>query len=196
MNNKVANVLIFAAGAAVGSIATWQLLKTAYEKIAKDSIAEVKAYYEEKYVDHETKEKRTVTYRPATPEEIEKRKKDEELYEQLAMGYSDISDESDEPTFYDGPFVISPCEYGESEDFDTHGLTYYADGVLVDDDTEEIVEDADDIVGSDFAEHFGDYERDSVHIRNPRNRIDYEILLDQKEYSEVYPDNPHRKEVG
>lgn len=192
MNNKVASVLIFAAGATVGSVVTWQLLKTAYDKFTTDAIAEIKEYYEGKYAEKEPKR-----FRPATPEEIETRKREEEQYEQLAMSYSDISeDESDEPEFYDGPFVISPCEYGEGEDFDTHGLTYYSDGVLVDDDTEEIVEDADDIVGSDFAEHFGDYENDAVHIRNPRMRIDYEILLDEKAYSEVYPDNPHRKEVG
>jgi hypothetical protein len=195
MNNKIASALIFGAGAAVGSIVTWQLLKTAYEKIARESIAEVKAYYEEKHADLEREvEQEPVRYRRATPEEIARREKEEEQYEQLVSDYADISTDEGEPKFYDGPFVISPSEYGDSEEFDTCGLTYYADGVLVDDDTQEIITDADDIVG-DFATHFGEYEPDSVHVRNPRMRMDYEILFDLKPYSELFSNNPHRKEV-
>ena len=83
----------------------------------------------------------------------------------------------------DKPHVISPDEYGDC-DYTTISLTYYSDGVLADDE-DEIVEDIDNTVGADFAEHFGDYEKDSVHIRNDRRKCDYEICKDNRSYSAV-----------
>lgn len=45
--------------------------------------------------------------------------------------------------------------------------------------------DIEDTVGEDFAEHFGEYEDDSVFIRNDRLRCDYEILRDNRSFSDV-----------
>ena len=45
MNNTFKNVLIFAAGAFIGSAVTWKLVKTKYEKIAQEEIDSVKDFY-------------------------------------------------------------------------------------------------------------------------------------------------------
>ncbi len=74
---------------------------------------------------------------------------------------------------------------GENDNYTQISLVYYAgDGVLADDE-DEVVEDIEDTVGEDFAEHFGEYEDDSVFIRNDRLRCDYEILRDNRSFSDV-----------
>ena len=41
------------------------------------------------------------------------------------------------------------------------------------------------MVVEDFADHFGEYEDDSVFVRNNRLKCDYEILRDEGEYSDL-----------
>lgn len=84
----------------------------------------------------------------------------------------------------DIPYVISPDEFGQDESYETISLTYYADGVLADDD-DEMVEDVENLVGFDSLNHFGEYEDDSVFVRNDRLKCDYEILLDHRKYTDV-----------
>ena len=80
------------------------------------------------------------------------------------------------------PYVITPEEFGELADYQTISLTYWHDAVLTDD-YDEIIDNPDDIVGEDFADHFGEYEDDSVFVRNDARKTDYEILLDNRDYS-------------
>ena len=81
------------------------------------------------------------------------------------------------------PYVISPEEFGEMYDYEKISLTYFADGVLADD-ADEAIEDVDEIVGSDALNHFGEYEDDSVYVRDDRKMVDYEILLDTRNYED------------
>ena len=92
------------------------------------------------------------------------------------------------------PYVISPDEFGEFEDYERISLSYYADQILADEDDEK-VEDVDNVVGLESLAHFGEYEDDSVFVRNDRLKCDYEILLDQRTYSDVIKQRPHQTEV-
>lgn len=89
------------------------------------------------------------------------------------------------------PYVIYPEEYGALNDHETVSLLYYADGVLADDSGDK-VEDIADKVGTDFYTHFGEYEEDSVFIRNDARKCDYEILMDSRNYDEVLALRPRR----
>ena len=93
----------------------------------------------------------------------------------------------------DQHYIIRPDEFGEYDDYDTISLTYYADHILTDED-DEIVEDIEDKIGFDALNHFGEYEEDSVFVRNDRIKCDYEILLDQRKYSEVEHYNEYQME--
>lgn len=91
--------------------------------------------------------------------------------------------------------VIDPDEFGENDDYDTVTWKYFADGVLADD-ADEAVNDHDisEIVGLDFADHFGEYEPDAVHIRNDDIQEYIEILRDERTYEEFCegkPKEPH-----
>lgn len=109
--------------------------------------------------------------------------------------YSDFgSEEEEEPVSEAGPYVIPPEQFGDDEEYEQISLTYYADGVLADE-NDEVIEDVEDAVGIDSLNHFGEYEDDSVFVRNDARKCDYEILLDQRTYSEVVEDMPHQMEV-
>ena len=109
--------------------------------------------------------------------------------------YSDLSadDEgvSDKQT---KPYVIPPEQFGDDENYDQISLTYYADGVLADE-NDEVIDDVEETVGIESLNHFGEYEDDSVFVRNDTRKCDYEILLDQRTYSEVAEEMPQRMEV-
>ena len=47
-------------------------------------------------------------------------------------------------------------------------------------------EDVDGTVGDDYADHFGEYEDDSVFVRNDLTRCEYEILADTRKYTDAY----------
>lgn len=191
MKSILTNIVIFATGAAIGSVVTWNLLKSKYEKIAQEEIDSVKEVYSKKNRSEDicTVDETEEPEEPEDPDELEE-------YIDLVnnCGYKNYSRKggSDQISF-EKPYVIPPEEFGECE-YETISLTYYADKVLADD-MDEIVDDVDDVVGLDSLEHFGEYEEDSVFVRNDGRKCDYEILLDVRRYSDLTNrTHPHQRE--
>lgn len=173
MNKGITNFLMFATGAAIGSLVTWKIVKTKYEQIAREEIDEMREYYKEKSKLVET-DKNTL-------EEVDV---SEYINCVQDMGYScEQFEKKGEPETMSRPYVISPEEFDE-KGYDIVSLTYYADKVLAND-MGEIVDDVDDTIGVDSLDHFGEYEDDSVFVRDDDLKIDYEILLDPKNYSDL-----------
>ena len=81
------------------------------------------------------------------------------------------------------PYVISPDELGE-KDYSIISLNYYADGVLADD-FDVVIDDVENTVGEDALTHFGEYEDDSVFVRNDELELDYEILKDMRRFEDI-----------
>lgn len=191
MNNTIKYAFIFAAGAAVGAASVWQFLKKKYEQIAQEEIDSVKSVYATRYSSPEPIDDHTeavdISKLATTSAYCEK--PDLREYASIITGNS----YSEKTPTASRPYVITPDEFGELDDYDNVSLTYYADGVLTDE-YDEPMEDVDDVVGNDFASHFGEYEDDSVFIRNDRLRIDYEILRDERRYSDAFSMNPHHSE--
>lgn len=186
--NKITYFLIFAVGMVVGSTVTWRHAKKKYEQIAQEEIDSVKNVFskrEKKFV----AEKDAVTIAEVTEGDILEYK--EKLKNEGYVNYSDTSMDKNEKTVSScKPYVIPPDEFDSHEGYDTISLTYYTDDVLADD-NDEIIEDVEDTVGYDSLNHFGEYEDDSVFVRNEQRKIDYEILLDQREYSTVLESKPY-----
>ena len=188
MNNKIAGFLMFAAGVAIGSLTTWKLVKTKYERIADEEIESIKEVYSKKELAIKEnavtqKEHETVDEKPSIYEMKEYLKQIKE------NGYSkeendEENKEEGDPDMNDSPYVISPEEYGNLDDHTCISLSYYADGVLADDWDTEII-DPDEEVGPDIASHFGEYEEDTVFVRNEKLKTDYEICRDLRPFSEV-----------
>ena len=200
MNNTLSKVLIFAAGAAVGSIVTWKLVKTKYEQIANEEIKSVKEVFGMMADSAEDEADDDVSVKNPEPEFVQRNTREKDLQtthdileKNGYVNYSDSEDKNRKMEDVEKPYVIPPEEYGELYDYDTIELTYYADGILADD-INEIVEDVDEIVGYYSLTTFGEYEDDSVHVRNDKLKVDYEILRSLDKYSDVAGIGPRRAE--
>lgn len=83
-----------------------------------------------------------------------------------------------EATKKDTPWPISSEMFHEGKGRDGYGkftLKYFRDGILVDDQG-NLLDNPDELVGADFASHFGEYDEDVAYIRNDRTMSDFEIL--------------------
>ena len=89
------------------------------------------------------------------------------------------------------PYVIAPYDFGELDDYSTFELTYYADGVLEDEDY-NIVNDVKDLLGPKALTTFGEYEDDAVFVRNEELQADFQILKDYRTYAEARSIGPNQ----
>lgn len=179
-------LLYFFIGAGVGSVTSYFITKNHFEKIRIAEVEQLRGYYDKK-----------VEEEHVTREELNTALKD--------LGYSPIDeDEDEEDDFVDdedvnvdvhilkmdgldiSPEVIEPDEFGSEDGYDTRTLIYYADGVLTDELTNEIV--SRDYLSTDFDKRFGEYVTDVVFVRNYKHKMDYEILYDRECYYEIYED--------
>ena len=194
--SKTTYFAAFALGAAVGSVAAWLYLKKKYERIAQEEIDSVKATFAKPGVGIEDEadvpEVRTAKVgnqkeKPDIAEYVARLEQEGYLHTENGSG-------KEKPGTVDKPpYVISPDEFGEFEDYERVSLSYYADQVLADE-NDERVEDVESIIGFESLTHFGEFEDDSVFVRNERLKCDYEILADQRLYSDVIKQGPHQTE--
>ena len=175
----LSKIMIFVAGAGIGSVVTYKLVKKQYDQIIQEEIDSVKeAFSGESNGSDETKE--------PEQEKNEEEPNEEETYESIIKesGYV-VETEKKEDKHMEKPYVISPSEFGDS-DYAILTLTYFLDGTVLNE-RDKIVTNVDELIGDDFASHFGDYpeDPDTVYVRNDKLEIDFEILKDYREYSET-----------
>lgn len=170
-------ILVFAAGAVLGSLVTWKLTKEKYARIAQEEIDSVKEVFARR-------EREEIAANEQSDDEdyIEPCQEEVSNYKKIIteQGYTTMKEDEAVGT---KPYVISPDVFGDDPDYKTESLTYYADKVLTDEDNHVINPGRiDDLIGEDSLNHFGEYEEDSVFVRNEKRKTDYEILLDMSNY--------------
>src|SRR5574344_2158566 len=182
--------LTFMVGAVLGSLVTWKLVKDKYEQITQEEIDSVKEVFSKKQK-KQTRQEQTRQEHAENPKPVQKETPDSEYTDYVAYSnkYTTVTHEKHEgDANVEKPYIISPEEFCELDDYVAIGLTHYSDGYLADD-GDYIVENTDgEIVPTDYTEHFGEYEDDSVFVRNDRLKCDYEILYDRSKYAEQYPE--------
>lgn len=186
MNDKLSSVIIFCGGVFIGGFLTWDFFKTKYEKIANEEIASVKETFEHR--EHKSEK----------DYEIEEDLKAKAAYINIIdttdyKNYSNVPIETDKKggtadMELKQPYVITPEQYEDNVDYTKVSLTWYNDEVLEDDWGNVL--DPDDVIGSEALKTFGQYEKDSVFVRDDDEQIDYEVLLDTRSYKETYGHDP------
>lgn len=197
MNDKLSSVIIFCGGVFIGGFLTWDFFKTKYEKIADEEIASVKETFEHREP------------RPDKNYKVEEALKGDDEYINVSPGvaeriikiidsngyrnYSNTAIETDKKggtadMELKQPYVITPEQYEDNVDYTKVSLTWYSDEVLEDDWGNVL--DPDDVIGNDALKTFGQYEKDSVFVRDDDEQIDYEVLLDTRSYKETYGHDP------
>ena len=199
---KVRDLIIFVAGCAVGGIGASLYLKDVYRRYAQEEIDSV--------IDRERKKRETeaCSYGRAVEDSTE----DEERIEQAKEaaknaankssiteyanvvkkeGYKDYSEYSkpepvEEKEVNANPIsYILPSEFGDEEAYEQIELTYYADGILADEEG-DLVQDIDLTVGNEFDEHFGEYDDAMVYIKNDVMKAYYMIYMSDDCYRDIF----------
>lgn len=200
-------VLMFALGAAVGSLITWKLLEKKYKDLADEEIESVI----ERFKNREKEERHiinnfehVVAYNDTPNEALTKPNKEEKedyhkIVQDLEYDYSyDYSDDPDititkmddgsiwmgTTPYHIEPYVINPDEFGDNDNYSTKTWMYYADFTVTDEEG-EIVSDAQNHIGDALTDliQSGD---NSIYVRNDNNKCDYEIIKSDMRYSDAY----------
>ena len=187
--NFLSKFVAFAFGAAVGSVVTWKRVEAKYRQIADEEIESVREVYAKVYGD-------------STEESEDEDEEDQKIFDDLVkdLGYSSDEDEKKETETEketreesEGeededdmirPYVIEEEDYDEIG-YDTESLYYYDDGVLIYSITEEVIKDIDGLVGQDAIDQLLESGEDYIYVRNDELGIDFEILRDRRNFSEV-----------
>ena len=182
---------IFAAGVVAGAVAGAYLVKDKVMADAKQEIEEVREYYKSK---KETKKEETVEEEPV--EEVKEEKEYKTIVENSGyVNYNKPEQVTQHSVLEDEPYSIDPEEFGDKEEegWDTMTLTYFADGVLVDD-VDEIVDQPDVVVGLDNLKIFEEFpDATCVYVRNETWRTDFEILRDDWKWSDLQEPQVEKK---
>ena len=173
-------IFTFVAGLVVGAVAGAYLVKDKIMADAKEEINEVREYYKSKKEDKKEEVK----------EEQEQPKEEKEEYKEIAnnyVNYNKVEQPKVQTALDDEPYIIDVEEFGMNEEYDTMCLTYFADGVLVDD-SDEVVEDPDVVVGLSNLKIFEEFGASAIYVRNEVWKTDFEILKDDWNWADLQRD--------
>ena len=189
MNNRIKNYIWFAVGCMVGSTATFLYLKKNYEHRVNSELQKLK-------ITKQTNHTNNTNMSTEQPDPIT------QTVDQFISLYSSVEEhrdyghvdekERENMTRLLSPRVIHPDE--EADDYDegylTVYLTYYTPdpsrgettGVLANQ-YDEIITEVEERVGTDYMNHFGQFEPGIVRVRNDEYKIDYIIDKSDQTYS-------------
>lgn len=186
MSETNSTIIPFIIGACIGSVCTWLYASDKYKRIAQEEIDSVKDVF---YKRVEYKSENIVDSKEDDSVET---KVNRDIYNSIInkQNYTKYSNKDGETEVnkHKRPYVLSPQEYDDSEydHYEKISLNYYSDLILTNENN-EIVEDVEGLIGFESLSTFGRYEDDSVFVRNDTLECDFEILLDQRTYSESVP---------
>ena len=188
-SNFIRESLFFISGAAIASFVTYKILEKKFKDLADEEIASVKAMYKRKLEQAQEPipeiDLTKIEIQPIDTVRAEVVTVDNPYASLVTnLGYANNKkEENTEMLENENIEVIPPEDFGEYG-YKCESLTYYKDAVLTyDDDT--VVSDSASIIGPDALNTFGEYEDDSVFVRNHGMKTDFEILLDTRKYSNV-----------
>lgn len=211
MKSKFINVLMFAAGAAIGSAVTWKIVKTHYDRIVQEEIDSIKDAFagNESDVAQEStddSENEDGSVHQINWDELEDLNEDEEEteeadfreYARLADNYSSEKGGAESMARNDvhvtdharEPYVIAPYDFGELDGYRQFELTYYEGDDVLEDEDYNIIADREELIGSKALMTYGEYEEDAVFVRNERLKADFQILKDYRSYKEARSISP------
>lgn len=204
MNNKLFSFIMFATGAAIGSLVTWKTIKTKYERLAQEEIDSVKEEFSRLSKIRKESNDRQNEDEDAEAGDIECNETDQDdliEYNNITARYRSSSDDDKtdeegdewsegEVPYINGPYVISPDDFSSSPPgYSAQPLDYFADGILADGWGVKL--DIEETIGEESLEHFGEYVDDLLYVRNERKEIDYEVTKDPRTYAEAVHTNPN-----
>lgn len=202
---KMAGVTILGAGVGffVGYKIAERRLGEMFDERLDEETQKMREFYEIVKKPFETPEEAVAALIPPKGDEDPRAKHDKIAYHKIVTkeGYGEPVDPIpaeepventthnvfDKPRDLSRPYVISQDEFEQNEsDHDQNTLTFYeADNVLVDE-RDEILPEADMMLGERFRVQFGQQSTDenTVHIRNDKLGLEFEVVRSERSYKE------------
>lgn len=199
---KARDLIIFVAGCAVGGVGASLYLKDVYRRYAQEEIDSIIEREENRCERCDRYDDTCEDVEEPTNEAIEqaqeaaKNNANKSSITEYANviekeGYKDYSaiskpESKEEKSAKEEPIsYIPPSEFGAEGEYEQIELTYYADGILADDEG-EVVSDVAASVGWEFDEHFGEFEETTVYVKNDTMKAYYVVAMSEDEYAEVF----------
>lgn len=175
------NTLIFLGGAAVGGLAAtiyfkrkMAILEEDYQRIAND---EINKYINESLCDEEKQNTIKDTDECENLIDIEKCQVISEGNGYIEAEEENISDEDEEDEQI-APYIITPDEYGDDDEYTTRMLTAFTDKVILDEDNCLFNTNyfGKDIMKTIYSKKNAD---SSIFVRDDNEKVDYEIIKEK-----------------
>jgi len=210
-------LIIFLIGSSIAGVAGYKIgyavSKKKYETLADDEVESVKQslknHYETKYIltpklvgtkgEQTTKKPENVLPKASIEKIVDVKKlpeKDlidygkqyrtettpERIPGNPGAGFKHLKKEEVDTT---KPYIITSEDFQDSE-YECVTLFYFEDKVLTDDDYNQIT-NVGIVGGYSILDQMGIYDSDCLYVRDDKNGIDYEILLEERVYSKIKP---------
>lgn len=206
MKNAIVGILSFLGGAAIAAFVTYKVVdkkaEEKYETLFQEELASVKERFTVPKANPvkdfvESKSNIPVSDIVSTKSPLEKPSL-KVAYARSIENYRNYSNRDYEKEKEDKEdktaYVVTPEEFGEDDDYETQELTFYADGILADED--DTILNADEVLGKGSLDHMGEYDDDTLHVKNEKRKLYYEVLADERSYEEATGKTPHLDKDG
>jgi len=176
------NVLIFLAGAGIGSVITWKLIEKKYKDLADEEIESVKEVFKKRLDELQNKEQLEVETLKSEETKTSKNKSSKSKSKKEIAKEIIVEEEYDNSVIT----IIKEEDYGQLDDYEMCTGLYYKDGKLtLDNVEEEPVSDPIFYVGHALDIFEENKYVENVFVRNDDTKCDYEILRSEKNYSDL-----------
>lgn len=178
--------LIFAGGLVAGGVTGYLIARIQYKKeidiLNKELDKEVDAEFSKRFKKGDDKKRKEETdilgdaEQRAYKDRVDRYSGEDYEEEELEEGPIETAEK---------PYVITYDEYANEHitDFDKRTLTYFdQDDILINDEHEIL--NIDYYIGRESLDHVGEEETDTVHVRNEKNCVDYEVQVTHVKFRE------------
>lgn len=179
-------LLIFAGGLVAGGVAGYLIARIQYKKeidiLNKELDESVDAEFSKRFKKRDEDKKKDDT---DILGEAEQRAYKERMDRYSGEEYEDEELEEGPVEYAEKPYVITYEEFANEHiaDFEKRTLTYFdQDDILINDEHEIL--NIDYYIGRESLKHVGEEETDTVHVRNEKNCVDYEVQVTHVKFRE------------
>lgn len=193
----IKQVLIFVVGVAAGAVTSYYITKDKLNKEYEESLNGIRRSYDERVEKiHNSAEAIKLLHekKDAIMQEIEKQVEEQKLDSEKTVvetDYSSISSikkEKKKAETKDPIHIITEQEAQSkaTSGFEIVGLTLYEDDVLVDDETENIIEDYEPWIGVGGLNNIRNNESEAIYILNENRKAIYDITVIDERFGDDY----------
>ena len=193
---KGAGIIFALAGAAVGAAVSYFVTKKVCDKQKDQELDDIRNMYEDrikKIVQSKDAMKEMEALKDEMMKEMEKQDQEKKESEKLAnqdenhTDYTQYFDKSKAPVKEEPKnirFITEEEAHKYSKDFELIGLTLYGDDVLIDDETESIIEDFEPWIGKNGIANIRDEHGESIYILNPSRKAVYDVTVMEERFGD------------